>query len=279
MFDEKLIEEFEQNGVIVIPGFYDATADILPIQRAIYEIIGLVINRHGLKIPRQPFSTETFDSGYSELIAINRSYGGELYDAVKQIPAFLRLISSQRNEDLYMRLRRTDLPGIGTASYGIRIDNPREDQYRSHWHQEFLFQPQSVDGVVMWTPLMPIEDNMGPVVVCLGSHKDGLRTCAKTTAYAAKSGAYKIGIVDDEKIASGYPQAAPLTRPGDLIVMDYLTIHQSGYNTSQKSRWSIQSRFFNFRHPTGIQIGWKPSVTAGTDIESIFAEYFAKGIV
>lgn len=272
----ELRDEFNRNGFVVIPGFYNVEEEILPIQKAIYEIIGLVMTRHGLGANRQAFSAENFYAGYRELIEVDRSYGGEIYDLVKQIPAFLRLISSPRGESLFCQLRGTDVPGIGTASYGIRIDNPGEDRFRSHWHQEYLFQPQSIDGIVIWTPLLPIEKNMGPVTACLGSHKDGLRKCARTAPYSDKSGAYKIGIVDDELIAASYPQTAPLVAPGDLIVMDYLTIHQSGYNTSDKPRWSIQSRFFNYRHPSGMETGWKASVTAGTDIEAIFADYFVK---
>lgn len=265
-----------QNGVAVIRQFFDVEKEIRPIQMAIYQIIGLVMERHGLSVERQPFAGDNFDTGYAELIRANRKFGGEVYDLVKQIPAFLRLISSARSEQLFCELRGSDLAGIGAASYGIRIDNPFEEQFRSQWHQEFLFQPQSMDGVVMWTPLVPIKPDMGPVIVCLGSHKDGLCTYCKSRPYEQKSGAYKIGILNDEQVAGRYQQAAPLTEPGDLIVMDYLTIHQSGFNVSDRSRWSIQSRFFNFREPTGMRIGWKASVTAGTDIETIFSEYFVE---
>lgn len=266
--------EFEENGVLVIRGFYDIIKEIRPIQKAIYDIIGLVIQRHGLAIPRVSYTPDCFDAGYAELIAYDRRYGSEVYDLVKQIPAFLRLISSLRSERLFEQLRNTDLVGIGVASYGIRIDNPFENQYRSHWHQEFLYQPQSKDGVVMWTPLQPITPEMGPVMVCLGSHRDGLRTYTKPTKYANKKGAYQIALVDEERVVAKYKQEAPLTEPGDLIVMDYLVIHQSGFNVSRRSRWSIQSRFFNFREENGMRLGWRPSVTAGTDIETIFRDYF-----
>ena len=265
-----------QHGVVVIRQFFDVEKEIRPIQLAIYQIIGLVMERHGLSIERQPFAGDNFDAGYAELIRADRKFGGEVYDLVKQIPAFLRLISSARSEQLFCELRGSDLAGIGAASYGIRIDNPFEEQFRSQWHQEFLFQPQSMDGVVMWTPLVPIKPDMGPVIVCLESHKDGLCTYCKSSPYEQKSGAYKIGIRNDEQVAGRYQQVAPLTEPGDLIVMDYLTIHQSGFNVSDRSRWSIQSRFFNFREATGKRIGWKASVTAGTDIETIFPEYFVE---
>jgi hypothetical protein len=268
--------EFSDNGVLVLRKFHDVESEIRPIQQAIYEIIDLVVRRHGLSIVREPFDHANFDCGYAELIAIDRKYGGEVYDIVKQIPAFLRLISSAHSERLFCELRCTDLAGIGAASYGIRIDNPFEEKFRSQWHQEFLYQPQSLDGLVFWTPLVPVTAEIGPVNICLKSHKQGLCIYSKGTAYGDKQGAYQIGIFNEEAIVARYEQVAPLTEPGDLIIMDFLTIHQSGFNGSARSRWTVQSRFLNFREPTGMRIGWKASVTAGTDIQSIFAENFVK---
>lgn len=265
---------FYRDGFCVVKQFYDLERDIRPIQSAIYKIIDLVAQRHGETLDREPFQGENFDVGYLDLVARNRAYGAEVYDLVKQIPAFLRLICSDKSESLFCDLRNTDLAGIGYASYGIRIDNPGEEQYRSHWHQEFMFQPQSMDGIVMWTPLISIVSQLGPVMICRGSHKDGLRQCTKQGAYESKNGAYKIGIYQEERTIAGYERVAPLSEPGDLVLMDFLTIHQSGFNMANRARWSIQSRYFNFLDSTGMKIGWKASVTAGSDVENIFFDYF-----
>ena len=266
--------DFLDEGMLVIRNFFDLESEIRPIQRGIYEVIGLVAQRHGVDIDRELFAGDNFDSGYLELIANRRDLGGEVYDLVKQIPAFLRLVASVRTEKLFRSLRNTDVPGIGTASYGIRIDNPFEEKFRSQWHQEFLFQQQSLDGIVFWTPLVPVTDSLGPVVICRKSHRDGLCVYNKGKAYAEKTGAYRIGIDDEERVVSQYPKVAPLSSPGDLILMDFLTIHQSGFNVSQRSRWSIQYRLFNYRDETGMRIGWKASVTAGSDVERIFPAHF-----
>lgn len=267
------VDEFNRNGVLVVPGFYDLQ-NIERIQFGIYQIIGLLIEKYRLNIAREAYTPETFDSGYCQLIAANRLYGGEVYDAVKQIPAFLRQVSCKHNEKLFAQLRNTDSVGIGAASYGIRIDNPFEEKFRSHWHQEFLFQPQSLDGVVIWTPLVNVTQEMGPVQVCVGSHKNGLQRYTKGGKYADKQGAYQIGLADEKSAIEPYSLVAPTSQPGDLIVMDFLTLHQSGFNVSQRPRWSMQVRYFNFNEPTGINLGWKPSVTAGSKIETLFSEYF-----
>jgi hypothetical protein len=115
---------------------------------------------------------------------------------------------------------------------------------------------------------------MGPVEVCIGSHRDGLCNYRKGGKYADKSGAYRIGLADEAAVVGRYNKVAPLTQPGDLLILDYLTLHQSGFNVSERSRWSMQFRLFNFREPTGRKLGWKPSVTAGTAIDALFPDNF-----
>ena len=274
IFNDEQRVQFDRDGFCVIRQFHDVEKEILPIQRAIYKIIDLVAERHGETLVREPFRGENFDDGYARLIAKNRAYGAEIYDLIKQIPAFLRLICSEKSEKLFCTLRGSRYAGIGAGSYGIRIDNPEEEQYRSHWHQEFFFQPQSVDGIVFWTPLVQVTPELGPVVICAGSHKDGLCRYSRNDEYASKLGAYKFGIHEEEKVVSRYAKIAPLTKPGDLILMDFLTIHQSGFNLSTRSRWSVQSRLFNFQDPIGMKIGWKASVTTGSDVKAIFPENF-----
>ena len=268
---------FEAEGYLLLAGFYDFDREIVPVLRGIHGVIGRVAERHGLSIDQKPFDPETFDEGYYDLLRAERAHAGEVYDLVKQIPAFLRLISNQRADDLYRDIRRSSMSGIGANSYGIRIDNPNEDKFRSHWHQEFMFQPQSIDGIVFWTPLIPITPELGPVIVLPKSHKDGLCTYSKGRTYAQKQGAYQIGIHDEDKVVASYDQIAPLSKPGDLMLMDFLTIHGSGLNRSDRSRWSIQSRFFNFDDEVGMKIGWKPSIIRGTPVEEIFPENFVEG--
>lgn len=274
MIEDAQREFFAKEGYLLIKGFYDFDTDILPILRDIHRIIGLVAERHGISLSREEFSPERFDDGYPTLLATNRRIAGEVYDLVKQIPSFLRLISHPKAEALFRDIRGTDHAGIGAASYGIRIDNPNEEKFRSHWHQEFVFQPQSIDGIVFWTPLLPIKPDLGPVVILPRSNLDGLCTYVRGTTYADKAGAYQIGIHDEDAVVARYEHVAPLTDPTDLLIMDFLTIHGSGYNTSGRSRWSVQGRFFNFRDPIGMKVGWRASITAGTEVEAIFPDNF-----
>jgi hypothetical protein len=271
------VEVFERDGLLALRGFYDMERDLEPIQRAIHRLIGVMIMKHGLPIKHPPFRPETFDAGFMELIARDRAIGAVIYDAVKQIPAFARLTADPRHEALMQQLRDTQLPGVEASGSGIRIDIPGEDRFRSPWHQEYPSHLRSLDGIVFWSPLVPIAEENGPVEFCVGSHKDGpvpLHRGAPKHA-AATAGAYTLKLADEAERLARYEHVAPLSVPGDLILVDFLTLHASGLNTSDRPRWSMQFRLFNFLEPTGISHDWCGSYHAGVDFATVHPELVA----
>lgn len=74
-----------------------------------------MIKEYALDIDRPAFSPDQIDAGYQQLIAADRAYGGEVYDAVKQIPAFMRLVSAP----LHSNMRPEFVEGVieGVTSY------------------------------------------------------------------------------------------------------------------------------------------------------------------
>ena len=270
------IQEFKKNGVIVLRGFYDSRKDILPIQQGIYHIIGILIKKYNLPIARPEFSAETFDAGYPQIIEANRRFGGEIYDAVKQIPAFIRLVTHPDHELVFSQLRPSSLPGLAAGGFGIRIDNPHEDRFRANWHQEYPAQLRSPNGLVYWSPLLTLTAEMGPVVICPGSQAEGcIPVYTKDPNNAEKSGAYALTLQGESELLLKYDQISPLTSTGDLIIMDFLVLHASGYNRSDRSRWSMQFRYFDYQDPVGQSHGWRGSYASGVDFQSIHPELCA----
>lgn len=270
--------QFQETGLLIVPGFYDQESDIIPIQRGIHDIIGQVMIRHGVEDTRGPFSPETFDQGYQDLIRTNRSWGGEIYDAVKQIPAFFRLVSNTAHEDVMKQLRPDSVPAVAAGGYGIRIDNPNEDKFRAMWHQEYPAQLRSLDGLVYWSPLVPMTEDIGPVVFCPGSHREGpVPVTTHDPDNANRTGAYALMLHNEAELLSRYEKTAPLTNPGDLVILDFLVLHASGHNRSNRSRWSMQFRYFNFNEPVGRGHGWKGSFAAGVDFRTVHPELCVAG--
>lgn len=270
------IDEFEKTGVLVVPGFYDV-AEIESVRRGIYDIIGLIMVKYGVEDTRGDFESDSFDKGYLDLIKVNRAWGGEVYDAIKQIPAFIRLLASTKHEAVFSDLRRNALPGIASGGYGIRIDYPFEEKFRTFWHQEYPAQLRSLDGLVFWGPLVNITEELGPVIVCPGSQIEGaLPVYEADPQGVGRNGAYALMIKDEDKALAKYRKISPLSAPGDLIILDFLVLHRSGTNSSSRARWSMQFRYFNFCEPTGISHGWKGSFASGVDFGTVHPELVCK---
>jgi ectoine hydroxylase-related dioxygenase (phytanoyl-CoA dioxygenase family) len=267
------VKYFHEYGYIVIERFYDREIDIEPIQYGIWQILKILFDKYNIDIEYQDFSPSDFDYGYQKLIAVNRRYGGEVYDAIKQIPAFMRLVSLQKNDKIFMQLRGVSTPAIAAGGYGIRIDNPHEEKYRSLWHYEYRDQLRSTDGIVFWSPLVRLTDQMGPVQICPKSHLGGLRrSYTNDPENPEKTGAYAMRLENEEDLIAQYGIVAPLSEPGDLVLMDFLTLHSSGVNISDRSRWSMQFRYFSFEAPSGISINWAGCVASGTRLKDIHPE-------
>lgn len=268
-------EDFDAKGYVMLPSFYDAARDVAPIQEDIRLIVDLICRKHGVDAPTAT-CLDAMTKAYPALIAANRAWGGEVYDAIKQSPAFMRLVTDTRNAALFEKLRPGSRPGIAANGFGIRIDNPGEEKFRAVWHQEFPGQLRSVDGIVFWTPLLPVTPEMGPVQIAEGSHAEGIVPVYVDDAGVGKTGAYALHLDRCEERLARYRHVAPLTTPGDLVLMDFLTLHQSGHNVSQTPRWSIQFRYFNFNEPVGIRIGWKGSFAAGVRFEEVLPELMVR---
>lgn len=273
---QEQIEGFNRDGLLIIPDFYDIENDIIPIQNDIYTIIGLVAEKYGIKLDRPAFLPETFDNGYLDIIAINRSYGGEIYDAVKQIPSFIRLLTSKKNEAIFKAIRQHSLPGIAANGYGIRINNPFENKFRANWHQEYPSQLRSLDGLVYWSPLVNVIQELGPVMICPGSQVEGVvPVFTQDPKNKEKQGAYSLVLQNEKNLIDKYNKIAPLSKPADLIIMDFLVLHASGCNVGYRALWTMQFRYFNYLNATGRAHGWKGGFASGVDFRNIHPELCA----
>ncbi len=266
--------QFARDGYAIFRGFYDRKAQVEPIREAARRIVEALCRKYGVDAPTAT-ADQAMGPGYRALIGRNRAWGGEVYDAVKQIPAFMRLVTDARNDDLFGVLRPGSDPGIAAGGYGIRIDNPGEEKFRAPWHQEFPAQLRSPDGIVFWSPLVSVTADLGPMELAVGSQAEGMVPVWKDDAGIGKAGAYALRLDREADRLAKYSLAAPTTEPGDLIVMDFLTLHQSGENVSDRPRWSMQWRMFNYADPTGVKLSWRGSFAAGQSFETILPELVA----
>lgn len=270
----EIVRRFAADGYVLLKGFYNVKQEIEPVQQGIRSIIELVAGKYGVDAPCGT-PEEAMVSGQMALVAGSRKYGAEVYDAVKQLPAFLALVANNKNIQLFNQLRAGAMAGIAAGGSGIRIDNPREEKFMAPWHQEFPAQLRSQDGAVFWSPLLPVSPELGPVELCVGSHREGPVPVYEDDGGIGKSGAYGLRLDREEERLAKYERVAPLTEPGDLLIMDFLTLHRSGYNSASHPRWSMQFRYFNFADPVGVKIAWRGSFAAGERYQDVLPDLVA----
>lgn len=261
------ISELSEKGYTLLPSILPLEELILPLWFDIHAVAGLIAGQLGYQLA--DFSSP--DQAAQEFLRIgqaDRSFIAMLYDQCKQLPSFLRLASWRGFADLYCRITGSTLVGVGENSYGIRFDLPHEDHFRSDWHQEYSTNPQSPDGIVFWVPLVDMYEGMGSVEILRGSNQEGFIPHQELEEYAHKTGLYRLGIPNHNGLSAKYPIDIPLSRLGDLLLMRFDTIHQSGNNISDKLRVTLQVRYFNFNHPEAMARGWpaKPSQVYGYNV-------------
>ncbi len=263
-------QELESKGFTKIEGFYSAQ-ELAPLTRHITRIIATLYTHHLSKpFPAGDFYSHAVQQAYMEMVRYDRKLGGAVYDAIKQIPEFARITASEKNLATAHSLRQSDFMGIIRGGDGIRIDYPAEVKFMAPWHQDYPSQLGSPDGLVFWSPLVDITPDIGPVEVCVGSHKAGLLPIYYEDS--STGNAYGMRIANEEKLIGDYSKQQLLCQAGDLLVIDFLTVHRSGYNHTQFPRWTMQLRYFNFNHEEGRKIGWRGGLSQGNRPEDLYPQ-------
>lgn len=272
MLNSLQIDKFHKDGFLHIENFYDLDR-INEIKKSIHRIINIIIDHYQLDVEKTSFSSDNFDNSYVQLLDLDRRYGSIIYDAVKQIPAFNRLVNCETNQRLFYALRSKSLPSVAAGGHGIRINNPGEGNYLAPWHQEYPAQLRSLNGLVFWSPLYDVKLENGPVMVAKGSHKDGV---LPVYFEGGASDVYALKIHEVSTILDKYELVQPTLKAGDLIVMDFCTLHRSGQNLSNRALWSMQFRWFDMLEETGINNNWQGSFAAGKKFQDLHPDLLVR---
>ncbi|MAP24506.1 MAG: phytanoyl-CoA dioxygenase [Rickettsiales bacterium] len=259
--------DYQINGYVLIKGFFDFNAEIFPIIKRIEGIIKIIAQKEGVLL-----NSDDFKENYMALLRINRKYGSIVYDAVKQLPEFISLVSSSKTINLIKTILSYDNIAIAYGGLGMRINNPNETDYLAPWHQEYPAQLRSPKGVVLWSPLVNVSEKMGPVEILERSHLDGINPVFVSKGSNANK-AYLLNLRNEDKIIAKHKKVAPITEPGDVLLMDFLTVHRSGKNFSNHPLWSMQVRYFSFDEAEGKKINWTGSYNSGHDFSSVYPHF------
>lgn len=257
---------FKRDGFLYVEDFLPPDG-VLRLQQDIHRLIGMFLEREGLRDAQVPFSPPEFDSGLPALLKKSRRLGAEVYEAVKKLQSHVRLASDDRHVDATNALLGTEFSGFASRGWGLRLDHPAEDNFLTQLHQDYISQLCSPRGVVYWTPLRDVDAATGPVIIYPGSHHAGVFPIEVTG-----EGSQGLNIHDEPSVLSRFEAICPEVKAGDCVMIDMLLLHKSSANRSARTRWALISRYFDFCEPVGRKIGWIGGLQDGHSFEKVFPE-------
>jgi len=262
---------YARDGYVVVPGLIP-TEDLTDALVAIDRLLAMKCPAFRQSDPQQV--AEEIHAKLLTLAREDRAALGVVYDAIRKVLPFWTILGAKCMSTVVRQLLGTDSVGLAFRGSGIRLDLPNEDRWRSTWHQEYHSQVSSPTAVVAWFSLVPVSQSMGPVELAEGSHREGILPVRAIDPFnRGRDYTQTFEIPEVEGIASRYPQRAFETRPGDVVFIDFRTLHQSGVNrSSDRSRVTCQARYFDMADPTSVRHGWVGGWQDGHDFTRLHPE-------
>lgn len=221
---DQLHEEFDQDGYVSIPGFFDAD-----------EIAAIRENKERFIRDIVPGMPET-----------------EVYYDDKDDPNTLKQLQNMGKRDAFfghLLDPESKLSQLAETCLGEAVE-PKNLQYFNKSptvstptppHQDgyyFLLTPNL--AVTMWIALEDVAPEQGCVNYVRGSHRYGMRAHGKSGTLGFSQGILDFGIPNDLENKQSFPCKA-----GHLIAHHSLTIHWADANTSgNKSRQALGAVYF-----------------------------------
>jgi hypothetical protein len=130
-------------------------------------------------------------------------------------------------------------------------------------HQDWPSIQGALDGIVVWAPLVDVDDQRFPVEVIPASHRKGLWAGTPSpTAFDIDPALYR----DEDFIR------VPARR-GDALLFTTFTVHRTALRGSRGFRIAISLRYENATEPTFVERGY-PCAYTRTVARGLFVEGF-----
>jgi hypothetical protein len=246
---------FERDGVVVIRQLFEREH----VLAAIVALDQLLAARDGEPASAHAVVEERIHRRILRMAERDRAGLGVVYDAARKVLPFWRMLGSPRMSHVVEQLLGTPHVGVAFRGAGIRMDLPYEDRWRSDWHQEYHSQMSSMHGLVAWFSLSAVDHAMGPVDLMIGSHREGPLPVRCNDPLNTRKDYTQTFVIDGVgELQRRHPVVSFETEPGDVVFLDFMLLHRSGFNRSAegRSRLTCQVRYFDMTEPTGVKHGW-----------------------
>ena len=264
-------EQFINEGYVVIENFI--TDEVLQsIRLEILKLVDLSVTSESIDgFAEINFNdSNSLDEAFLLLKARNSGLTSKIYSAAKKLPSIAQFVSSDKHLSIARELIGNSNVAFSDRGWGLRIDYPNDVKHSTPLHQDYHTQIGSTNGVVIWVPLTDVTLDMGPLIFYPSSDKLGIQKVMKVNNGSMST---DLELDVDLEILKRFPSIQPEIKAGTAVIINYLLLHKSGQNFSNKCRWSILSRWFDFEDKDAITRGWHGGFQEGYRFEEVHPEF------
>jgi phytanoyl-CoA hydroxylase len=241
MADRKLRHALNRDGYIVARRLLPPSA-VESVLSDCRGVLRLQAERHGL--PGTSEDGAGFDAVLAELFRISMASYLAAAKLTQYLPSLHRLGIDGPILDL-LRSLGVDRPVISTRPVVHIVSDDLKvpgGYHRTPPHQDWRSVQGSLDGLVVWLPMVPVTAESNALEVAPGTHRLGLLPIVPhpfgTTVAEGQ-------IADDAYV--------PLdVLPGDAVVFSMFLVHRTGQSTRPGVRWAVSYRYNNLDEPSFI---------------------------
>jgi Phytanoyl-CoA dioxygenase (PhyH) len=238
------VHSYKKNGFVLLKRFFE-TREVDLVRDAAKQIFISQMGRCAL-LGGGEVSEEEFEQGMFDLFEADLQAFTNCGKHAQHLISLHRLSLDDRIVDALGDLG-LQFPIISTRPV-MYFNSPRlakkEVYHRLSQHQDWRSIQGSLDSVVVWVPLVPIDKALGALEVVPGSHRHGLLTATMEDGYGH--------ITEPVEAAAFVPVEV---EKGDALLFSTFLVHQSGVNVTNAIRWSCHFRYNNLREKTFIERG------------------------
>jgi ectoine hydroxylase-related dioxygenase (phytanoyl-CoA dioxygenase family) len=201
-------------------------------------------NKNYEYLNKASFESHSLTKEIQFLNKINSNLITFIYKNIVHYSSFINLFENYKIRKEASRLLKTRPENLIIAEHQFRIDYPNDKRHILNWHQDANFYPQDPDGknsLVCNISLHNVKKNMGSTILLPGSQNLGLLKFKKKQGNKKYSGQRTVADCD----LSNFKEMTLNTYSGDISFYDTKLIHKSGFNSSNKVRFSAIARIFN----------------------------------
>ncbi len=191
----------------------------------------------------------------------NKFFFHKIYNSIQASSGFHNFLNSKKILDLVSEFLDCKKEEIITSSYQLRADFPNDKIHRLDWHFDAFYDTykpkvnfDTKSGLVFYLPLQNFNKKNGTVEILKESFKLKLKNKPIKQKNKVTT---KFNIKNSE--INNYANRSISGKFGDVYLQSYRMLHKSGYNKSNKIRFTLIARYLNIKDKSfqGCKIGLK----------------------